>query len=65
MLLTTSLDGSARIWRMPLRCQALIDQMRQTLPRQITDDERHAEFLGPRPPAPPIDFFASPERCST
>jgi WD40 repeat protein len=64
-LLTTSLDGSARIWQLPPRCQALIDQMRQTLPRQLSDDERRAEFLGPRPAAPVVDFFASQERCST
>lgn len=64
-LATTSLDGSARIWQMPLRCQALIDAIGGTLPRQLSDDERRAEFLGPRPPAPAIDFFATQERCST
>jgi len=63
-LATTSLDGSVRIWLMPARCQALIDQVRRTLPRQLTDDERRAEFLGPRPAAPAVDFFASQERCS-
>ena len=38
-------DGVARVWTLPLRCQALIDQSRTAVPRGLGKVERAVAFL--------------------
>ncbi|MEA2947144.1 MAG: hypothetical protein QOI40_2474, partial [Alphaproteobacteria bacterium] len=44
-ILTASYDHTARTWKLPPRCQKLIDFVRQRLPRELSPLERSQHYL--------------------
>ena len=49
-VLTASYDKTARIWRIFLKTQALVDDAKKKIPRCLTREQRARAFLDPEPP---------------
>ncbi len=49
-ILTASFDGTARIWRVFMTIQALVNTTKARAPRCLTQEQRKAYFLRPAPP---------------
>jgi len=55
-IVTVSIDNVVQLWRVPSRCQALIDEANRVLPRHLTPEERAGEFID-SPSTPLIRFY--------